>query len=125
MNFNLNTQNPNLSFGSIHCVSGGKQFLENTLNKAERIELKKLIESQKNNPINITLAEHSNKRLCGWTVFEEKTNGQYHRKDYTQRLLFDSPINFIKRLCNKADALKEKFQGDIKELGSKEFELHI
>lgn len=122
----MNSNNAGVSFGSIHCVSGGQQFLERTLNKAQRKELRRLVESQKDNPINITLAQHTEKRLCGWTVFEEKTNGKYHRKDYTQRLLLDSPIKFIKRLCNKADKLKEKFQGDIKEeLGLKEFELNI
>ena len=121
----MNANNSGLSFGSIHCVSGGKQFLERTLNKAQRAELNKLVESQKNNPINITLAQHTENRLCGWTVFEEKTNRKYHRKDYTQRLLLDSPMNFIKRLCNKADKLKEKFQGDIKELGLNDFELNM
>ena len=48
----MNANNSGLSFGSIHCVSGGKQFLERTLNKAQRAELNKLVESQKNNPIN-------------------------------------------------------------------------
>ena len=121
----MNTSNSSLSFGSINSVSGGKQLLERTLNKAQRIELQKLIESQKENPINITIAQHTDKRLCGWTVFEEETNGKYHRKDYTQRLFLDSPLKFIKRLCVKADKLKEKFKGDIKEPGSKQFELNI
>ena len=122
----METNNACLSFGSIHCVSGGQQFLERTLNKAQRAELQRLVESQKGNPINITLAQHTEKRLCGWTVFEEATNGKYHRKDYTQNLLLESPIGFIKRLCKKADKLKEKFQGDIKEeLGLKESELNI
>ena len=112
----MNTNNTCVSFGSIHCVSGGQQFLERTLNKAQRVELQRLIESQKDNPINIILAQHT----------EEKTNGKYHRKDYNQRLLFDSPISFIKRLCDKADKLKEKFQGDInEEVGLKGFELKI
>ena len=122
----MNTNKACVSFGSIHCVGGGQQFLERTLNKAQRAELQRLVESQKSNPINITLAQHGEKRLCGWTVFEEKTNGKYHRKGYTQRLLLESPIKFIKRLCDKANKLKEKFQGDIKEeLGLKEFELNI
>ena len=121
----MNINNSDLSFGSIHSVSGGKQLLERTLNKAQRAELHELIESQKNNPINITIAQHTKYRLCGWTVFEEKTNGKCHRKDYTQRLLFDSPLKFIKRLCDKADKLKEKFKGDIKELGAKGFELDM
>lgn len=120
----MNTSNSNLSFGSIHCVSGGKQFIKRNFNKNQITRLKELVESQKDNPINITIAQHTDKRLCGWTVFEEETNGKYHRKDYKQRL-FDSPLKFIERLCKKADNLKEKFQGDIKELGSKEFELNI
>ena len=70
----MNSNNAGVSFGSIHCVSGGQQFLERTLNKAQRKELRRLVESQKNNPINITLAQHTEKRLCGWTVFEENTN---------------------------------------------------
>ena len=121
----MNADNASLSFGRIHCVSGGKQLLERTLNKGQRAELQRLIESQKDNPINITLAQHTDKRLCGWTVFEEKTNGKYHRKDYTQRIFFDSPLKFIKRLCIKADKLKEKFKGDINELSDKELELYM
>ncbi len=121
----MNTTNSDLSFGRIHCVSGGKQFLERNLNKTQRAELYKLIQSQKDNPVNITLAQYTNKRLCGWTTFEEKINGEYHRKDYTQRLLIDSPIKFIKRLCKKADELKNKFQDNINEIGTKDFELSI
>lgn len=125
MTCNFNTNNSNLSFGSISAVSGGKQFLEKALNKAERVELRKMIEAQKNNPVNVTIAHHIDKRLCGWTIFEEKTNGAYHREDYTQRVLFDSPLKFIKRLCDKADKLHEKYKGDIKESEFKQFELNI
>ena len=124
MKCNLNNIN-SMSFGSIHCISGGEQFLRKNLNKAQVNDLRKLIDSQKNNPVDITLVPHTDKRLSGWTVFEEETNGKWHRKDYTQRLLFESPIDFIKRLCKKADSLKEKFQGDIKENHGENFELHM
>ncbi len=124
MNY-FNTNNSNPSFGSIHSVSGGEQLLKKTLNKAGRIELRKMIESQKENPVNITIAYHSENRLCGWTVVEEETNGAFHRKNYTQRIFFDSPLKFIKRLCKKADKLHEKYKGDIKKPNTKQFELNI
>lgn len=123
--YNLTTNQSTTSFKSIHALGGGEQLLKSTLKKAERQELQKLIESQKANPVNITLAQHSDKRLCGWTVFEEEANGAYHRDDYTQRLLFDSPLKFIKRLCKKADKLHEKFDGDIRKCGLNGFELKL
>ena len=122
-NFNITNSNP--AFRGIHAVSGGKQLLERTLNKTERLELKKLIDLQKNNPVDVIIAQSADKRLYGWTVFEEKTTGAYHRKDYEQRLLFDSPLKFIQRLCKKADELHQKHKDDIVPSFCKQFELTI
>ena len=118
----LNANYPSPSFKSINAVSGGRQFLQK-LNKAEREELARLVESQKNNPISIYLAQHTGCRLSGWITFNEATNHAGHRKDYTQRILFDSPLKFIERLCKKADKLHKKYEGDIEIETIKAFEL--
>lgn len=108
MECNLNNNYSSVSFGAIKTVSGGKDLLNKALKATEKLEFNKLVEAQKSNPVDVYLAQRTGKRLAGWTVFENKNTKEYHRKDYTQRVLFDSPMDFVKRLCKKADELKTK-----------------
>lgn len=120
-NFNANN---NMSFGRITAAGGGKQVLQDTLNKRQKLELKRLLKSQENNPINISLGIDHKNRLCGWIRFNEDSNNRFHIKDYKQRIMFDSPLKFIERLCKKADKLHDKYRGDIVDEKS-DFELVV
>ena len=103
----------NVAFGRIRAVSGGADFLKNNLSIAEKMDFAKLVEAQKSNPVDVVISQHSDKRISGWTVFSDKNTGIMHRKDYTQGLLFDSPMKFIEKLCKKADDLKVKYFANI------------
>ena len=121
----INTTNSNLSFGTIHYVANSKLFLENTLNRTEKAELKTLIQKQKENPVNITLARYKDKYLCGWTIHTEKTSYTGCRRGYAQKPIFESPIDFIKRLCKKADNINKKYGDNLRKVTRKDLELNL
>ena len=101
---------PQQSFTGICNGSGAEDVLRRVLKPQDWLDFSKIIEKQKDNPVYVILFGHGKNRLEGRIVYTTNNPLGYKMKDYTQLPFIETPMKFINKLCQKADAMYEKIK---------------
>lgn len=114
MQVNLTPQQ-NQSFGmSLSIGEKAQKFLKNQgLSNKEIDKLADLADKQAKNSFNVHIDYDVNSNKLKADIFDGKTYYEPAQEGFLARLL-SSPVKFIEKCCNKADALNRKFSGNDK-----------
>ena len=107
MDLKVNNTKP-LTFTAIK-YNMAKDLLLSRLNDKQWDEFMSIVESQKDNPVDVVLfGDRSAGRLSGMVSYIDEFNG--FAKQHSQNLFFESPLRFIKRMVRYADEEKTKLE---------------
>lgn len=111
MQVNNIQNNNNTSFTSIKLAGGARETLRRVLKPKDWEAFDAIIQEQKSIPINAHLFGNDNK-LYAKLIYQNNKSNSYREKVYHQRPFFESAINFLKRIGNKAIAWNEEFKNE-------------
>lgn len=108
-NLSINTPQSRPAFGAINYASGAKDTLKAVLNSKQLKEFTEIVNTQKRNDlVDIVLFGNGKKLSANVADSTYKVNLQDSKCTSHSQRFFESPLSFVKRMCEKVEKRTEQ-----------------